>query len=79
MDEEAKILGDALRSELKELMREVLREVTPKEAVALLGQSGDKGVRWLHRHARRISRKNLRFSEAGLRRWIAAKKPLSTR
>ena len=46
------------------------RLLTPEEAAAILGQS----VRWLYRHAanlpftRRISRKNLRFSEAGLRR-----------
>jgi predicted DNA-binding transcriptional regulator AlpA len=53
------------------------RLLTPQEAAALIGQT----VNWLYRHsaklpfARRISRKNLRFSEAGLRRWIAAKKP----
>jgi predicted DNA-binding transcriptional regulator AlpA len=51
--------------------------LTPAEAAAILGQT----VRWIYRHAaklpftRRISKKNLRFSEAGLRRWIAAKKP----
>ena len=55
--------------------------LTPEEAAEILGQK----VRWLYRHAailpftRRISRKNLRFSEAGLRRWISAKKPSSTR
>jgi excisionase family DNA binding protein len=53
------------------------RLLTPKEAAEILGQD----VRWLYRHAnelpftRRISRKNIRFSEASLRRWIAAKKP----
>jgi len=53
------------------------RLLTPEEAASILGQN----VRWLYRHAnklsftRRISRKNLRFSEAGLRRWIAAEKP----
>jgi len=37
--------------------------------------------RWVYRKApqlpfaRRTSRKHLRFSEAGLRRWLAAKKP----
>ena len=51
--------------------------LTPDDAANLLGVNR----RWLYRHAntlpfaRRISRKNLRFSEAGLRRWIAAKKP----
>jgi predicted DNA-binding transcriptional regulator AlpA len=55
--------------------------LTPEQAAEILGQS----VRWLYRHAaklpftRRLSRKNLRFSEAGLRRWIAAKKPAPTR
>ncbi len=53
------------------------RLLTPQEAATILGQS----VPWLYRHAakfpftRRISRRNLRFSEAGLRRWIAAKTP----
>ena len=53
------------------------RLLTPEQAASILGQN----VRWLYRHAatlpftRRISRKNLRFSEAGLRRWLAAKKP----
>jgi predicted DNA-binding transcriptional regulator AlpA len=52
------------------------RLLTPEETAAIL----DVDVRWLYRHAaklpftRRISRKNLRFSEAGLRRWLAAKK-----
>jgi predicted DNA-binding transcriptional regulator AlpA len=51
--------------------------LTAKEAAALMNVT----PRWLYRHAaklpfsRRIGRKNLRFSEAGLRRWIAAKKP----
>lgn len=53
------------------------RLLTPEEAAPLLGVS----VRWLYRHAkrlpftRRLSRKALRFSEAGLRRWQATKKP----
>jgi predicted DNA-binding transcriptional regulator AlpA len=53
------------------------RLLTPEEAAEILGQD----VRWLYRHAnklsftRRISRKNLRFSEAGLRRWITTKRP----
>jgi len=51
--------------------------LSPEETAAIMGVT----PRWLYRHAatlpftRRISRKNLRFSEAGLRRWIAAKKP----
>jgi predicted DNA-binding transcriptional regulator AlpA len=55
--------------------------LSPEEAAAILGQN----VRWLYRHAdklpftRRISRKNLRFSEGGLRRWLAARKPDSRR
>jgi excisionase family DNA binding protein len=93
VSEPGKILGDALRAELKEIVREALREdrienatvsatekdtpLTAEQAAALIGVSR----RWLYRHAgklpftRRISRKNLRFSEAGLRRWLAAKKP----
>jgi hypothetical protein len=55
--------------------------LTPEQAADILGQT----VRWVYRHAgklpftRRISRKNLRFSEAGLRRWIALRKPDSRR
>jgi len=51
--------------------------LTPEQAAALIGVNR----RWLYRRAaklpftRRISRKNLRFSEPGLRRWMAAKKP----
>jgi predicted DNA-binding transcriptional regulator AlpA len=53
------------------------RLLGPPEAAALLGVT----VTWLYRHAgqlpftRRLSRKALRFSEAGLRRWLAARKP----
>src|SRR6266542_4052549 len=93
MSEPTNILGDALRAEIKEIVREALREeraektgasgaekdtlLTADEAAALMGVNR----RWLYRHAaklpftRRISRKNLRFLEAGLRRWLAAKKP----
>lgn len=48
------------------------RLLTPEEASALLGVT----VRWLYRHAgqftftRKLSRKMLRFHEAGLRRYI---------
>ena len=51
--------------------------LTPEQAATLIGVNR----RWLYRHAeklpftRRISRKNLRFSEAGLRRWLASRKP----
>jgi predicted DNA-binding transcriptional regulator AlpA len=52
------------------------RLLMPSEAAALLGVT----VSWLYRHAgrlpfaRRLSRKALRFSESGLRRWLATKK-----
>lgn len=52
------------------------RLLTPEEASRLLGVT----PAWLYRHspslpfARRLSRKCLRFSEAGLRRWQAAKR-----
>ena len=92
MGEAGKILGDALRAEIKEIVHEALREeraektttsgaekdtlLTAAQTAALIGVN----IRWLYRHAaklpfaRRISRNNLRFSEAGLRRWLAAKK-----
>jgi predicted DNA-binding transcriptional regulator AlpA len=93
--EPGKILDDALRDELKELVREAIREeqrnsndhleedrlLTPKQAAEILGQT----VRWVYGHAgklpftRRINRKNLRFSEAGLRRWITLRKRDSRR
>jgi predicted DNA-binding transcriptional regulator AlpA len=56
---------------------EAERLLTPPEAAALLAVT----VTWLYRHAgrlpftRRLSRKALRFSEPGLRRWLAARKP----
>jgi predicted DNA-binding transcriptional regulator AlpA len=52
------------------------RLLTPDEAAALIGV--DK--KWLYRHSkqlpfiRRLSKKNVRFSEAGLRRWLATRK-----
>jgi predicted DNA-binding transcriptional regulator AlpA len=55
--------------------------LTPEEAAAMMNVER----RWLIRHAkkfpftRRISRKVLRFSEAGVRRWLATKKPSSNR
>jgi hypothetical protein len=51
--------------------------LTPQEAAASLGVT----VTWLYRHAstlpftRRLSRKALRFSETGLQRWLAGRKP----
>jgi predicted DNA-binding transcriptional regulator AlpA len=52
------------------------RFLTAEEAAPVLGVT----PRWLYRHsrklpfARRLSRKALRFSEAGLRRWAAARR-----
>lgn len=52
------------------------RRLTSPEAAAMLNVS----VRWLYRHSKalpftkRMSRKCLRFSEAGLLRYLAAKK-----
>jgi hypothetical protein len=51
--------------------------LTGQEAAAILGGDPKEQIAWLHRHARklsfakRISRKKLRFNEAGLRRWIS--------
>lgn len=56
---------------------ETPRLLTAEQASSILGVS----PRWLYRHAsnlpftRRLSRKALRFDEAGLRRWQATKKP----
>jgi predicted DNA-binding transcriptional regulator AlpA len=50
--------------------------LTPEQAAAIIGV--DKA--WLYRHskqlpfARRLSRKKIRFNEAGLRRWLASRK-----
>ena len=52
------------------------RYLKPEEAARVLGVS----VRWLYSHhrqlpfARKLSRKTLRFSESGLRRWQATRK-----
>jgi hypothetical protein len=53
------------------------RLLTPDEAAALLGVTPASLRRnWRrYRFARKLSRKTLRFSETGLRRWIAAKVP----
>jgi excisionase family DNA binding protein len=53
------------------------RLLTPQEAAVVLGVTRA----WLYRHAgklpftRRLSRKTLRFSQAGLCRWQALKQP----
>ena len=50
--------------------------LTPDEAARLIGV--DK--KWLYRHSkqlpfiRRLSKKNVRFSDAGLKRWLATRK-----
>jgi len=52
------------------------RLLTPTEAAALLNMT----PRWLYRHhpslpfTRRLSRKALRFSETGLKKWLATKR-----
>lgn len=52
------------------------RLLTAEETAPLLGTT----PRWLYRHhrqlpfARRLSRKCLRFSEAGIRKWMATKR-----
>jgi hypothetical protein len=56
--------------------RDTDRMLTADEAGAMLRRSR----RWLYRNAthlpfaRRLSRKNLLFSEAGLRKWLSAKR-----
>jgi predicted DNA-binding transcriptional regulator AlpA len=82
-----------LKEILREVLREELADntkpnddeketlLTVDDAAALIGVNR----RWMYRHAhklpftRRINRKTLRFTEAGLRRWLAAKKPDSRR
>lgn len=52
------------------------RLLTPEQTAAMLGVT----VRWIYRHAhqlpfaRRLSRKALRFSQAGLTRWIKTRR-----
>jgi hypothetical protein len=54
------------------------RLLTPEEAAAIIG--GDVSARWVLRHTkglrfrRDLSRKVVRFEEAGLRRWASARK-----
>jgi excisionase family DNA binding protein len=52
------------------------RLLTPAEAATMLGVA----VPWLYRHAnrlpftRRLSRRTLRFSEAGVKRWLSTRR-----
>jgi hypothetical protein len=54
--------------------------LTIEEAARILGGDPDQQIAWLYFHskklpfAKRLSRKKLRFSETGLRRWLAARK-----
>src|SRR5262249_48133358 len=95
MSESAKSPFDELLDQIRLIVREELAAhnlavnhtadadvlLTPEEAAAMMNVER----RWLIRHSRRfpftrrISRKNLRYSEAGIRRWLATKKPLSSR
>jgi excisionase family DNA binding protein len=58
------------------LVEEKEKLLTPDEAAAIIGVKKE----WLYRHAkqlpfaRRLSRKAMRFNEAGLRRWMATRK-----
>ena len=71
----AQLLGPASGSHPAETKPQDGRWLTAVEAASLLRVS----PRWLYRHqkklpfARRLSRKCIRFSEAGLRRWQAKK------
>src|SRR5215475_15803047 len=55
--------------------------LTPEQAAEKLNVS----IKWIYRHARkwrfvkRLSRKRLRISDAGLRRWMSARKTIETR
>lgn len=95
MSEPVKNLFDSLLDQIRVIVREEITValnggiaktdsenlLTPDEAAALMNVN----PRWLYRHAaklpftRRINRKNLRFSEASLRRWLATKRPVTTR
>lgn len=54
------------------------RLLTAQEAVAVIG--GGVSLKWLYRHTRglrfrrNLSRKCVRFEEAGLRRWLASRR-----
>ncbi len=84
------VLREELKQILREVIREEIegantrntsndndRLLTPSEAAQILGET----KRWLYRHSyrlpftRRLSRKSLRFSEAGLRKWMSTRKP----
>jgi len=88
MSEAEKLLSAPFRAEIKEILREVLREElgngTPKddrlidaeEAAKLLSVSED----WLYRNAsklpftRKLGRKMLRFSHQGIQKYLASRK-----
>ncbi len=71
----ARLLVSSKETGSPKLPAEPDRLLTAEEAAPLLGTT----VRWLYRHsgqlpfARRLSRKALRFSEAGLRRYMATR------
>jgi hypothetical protein len=81
------ILLDQIRTVVREEIKAALSNgaehpvekenlLTPEKAAAILAV--DK--KWLYRHAkqlpftRKLSRKAMRFNEAGLRRWMASRK-----
>jgi excisionase family DNA binding protein len=71
-------LREIIRSELQALGRpppEADELLTVEQAASLLGVT----PRWLYKHKaqlphRQLSRKALRFSKAGLQRWLAARR-----
>ena len=71
--------GMAMATRLPEEQSGVECLLTPAQAARVIG--GDVSLKWLYRHTkglrfrRDLSRKCIRFEEAGLRRWIAVKKP----
>jgi hypothetical protein len=71
----ARLLSVAEPARAAESAPESDRLLTAEEAATLLGVT----PRWLYRHqrlpfVRKLSRKALRVSETGLRRWLAARK-----
>ncbi len=83
------LFSDSFRAELKEILREVLREeiaqilngedrlLTVDDAATSLGVSAD----WLYRNARKLpfsrklGRKILRFSSRGIQKYLLTRKP----
>jgi excisionase family DNA binding protein len=90
MSEPTKNIFDQLLDAFRQVVREEIaaalangdhgsepdRLLTPEEAAKLMNVN----EAWLYRHAKqlpfakKLSRKSLRFNEAGLRRWMAARK-----